>query len=200
VANGVEAEPASLKDRTLLRSLPHLVLDGGILAAQAVGADELILCLCESSGDSVDSIAEAIEERRQLPGSPRLHLSTLPERYVAGEESALVNHLNDGSAIPTFVHGLDAFARTVEEIAGGVPEGEASRRMARLASLVRGRGACHHPNGTVHFILSALETFAAELADHARHGRCDGCMRPAELPLPVRGGTASALPETALIS
>ena len=49
LANVAEGEPASRKDRLLLESLPHLVLDGGVLAARAVGADELILCIDEAA-------------------------------------------------------------------------------------------------------------------------------------------------------
>jgi hypothetical protein len=56
----------------------------------------------------------------------------------------------------------------------------------RLASLVQRRGACGHPDGSVNLILSALEAFQAEFAEHARHGPCDLCERPPELPLPVR--------------
>ncbi len=43
VANGSEGEPASKKDRALLREAPHLVLDGAAVAARAVGAREAVI-------------------------------------------------------------------------------------------------------------------------------------------------------------
>ena len=357
VINAAEGEPASMKDRTLSQMVPHLMLDGGQLAAQAVGADEVIVCVCASASASIERVAAAIEERRRLPGaSARMHLSTVPSGYVAGQESALVNHLNGGPAVPTFtppmpfqqgvrrrptlvnnaetlaqialiarhgsqwfrelgtagqpgstlvtlsgpvahpgvyeiepgaslaslldaaggttagpraallggyagawidgrllggltlsdehlaphgaslgagvvlllsedacpvaetarvarwlagestgqcgpcLNGLDALATTVEEIATGAAQGNASKRIERLASLVRRRGACGHPDGAVKFILSAVEAFSADFADHARHGRCDGCMGPAELPLPVRSRGRSRRREMVSVS
>ncbi len=103
VVNATEGEPASLKDRTLLESLPHLVLDGAALAARAIGADEAIVCVCESASLGVERLAAAIAERKDLPGRwPRIVLKIAPQSYVAGHESALVNHLNGGPGKPTF--------------------------------------------------------------------------------------------------
>jgi NADH:ubiquinone oxidoreductase subunit F (NADH-binding) len=106
VVNGAEGEPASLKDRTLLTSLPHLVLDGGLLAAQALAAKEIIVCIPEHAEDCLDSLEQALSERHQLAGSPAVGLASVPDRYVAGQESALVNHLSGRSAIPAFTPPL----------------------------------------------------------------------------------------------
>jgi NADH:ubiquinone oxidoreductase subunit F (NADH-binding) len=342
VVNAAEGEPASSKDRTITQTVPHLVLDGAMLAANALGANEIIVGVCESARASVQSIADAIAERG-APGRglPSTRLMTVPTHYVAGQESALVNHFNGAPAIPTFtppmpfqqgvarrptlvnnaetlahialiarygpdwfrelgtpsepgstlvtlsgpvaypgvyeiehgaslaalihaaggrtirpraallggyggswigeehlhglvlsdeylvshraslgagvvlllsehacpvaettriarwlasqstgqcgpcVHGLDALAINLYEITSGVADSQATRRIARLAALVRRRGACGHPDGAARLILSAIETFAPEFADHARHGPCEGCRSPGELPLPT---------------
>jgi NADH:ubiquinone oxidoreductase subunit F (NADH-binding) len=342
VVNAAESEPASMKDRTLLQALPHLVLDGAALAAQAVEAEEVILCVPESI--ALEGPERAISERNQQlgGGAPRMRLATVPDRYVASQETALVNHLNGGPALPTFtppmpfqsgvrrrptlvnnaetlahvaliarhgadwfrelgtagepgsalvtlcgpvaypgvyeieqgsslsslieaaggttaevravlfggyagawvdagllrglalsdehlaphgaslgagvvlllskdacgvaetarvtrwlarqsarqcgpcLHGLDALATSIEEVAAGSARGKARQRIAHFASLARGRGACGHPDGAVRLVVSALEVFAADFADHAKHGICDACARPGELPLPVR--------------
>ncbi len=107
VVNGAEGEPASAKDRTLLRSLPHLVLDGAVLAAGAVGAQEVLLGVCESSPSALDAVARALAERCGSGRAERVdgvqcQLCPVPHRYVAGHESALVNHLSGGPALPTF--------------------------------------------------------------------------------------------------
>jgi NADH:ubiquinone oxidoreductase subunit F (NADH-binding) len=80
------------------------------------------------------------------------------------------------------VFGLDAIASTVEQLTLGTAGPDAQRRLASLTSLVRGRGACSHPDGAARLVSSALEVFAEELADHARHGPCASCERPSELP------------------
>ncbi len=106
VANGTEGEPASLKDQTLLEMLPHLVIDGAIVAAEAVAADAAVLATCELAGEG--ALARAIEERERDPAhhGPHLQLVTVPSHYVAGQESALVAYLNGGAAKPTFTPPL----------------------------------------------------------------------------------------------
>src|SRR4029077_18245398 len=86
VVNIAEGEPASMKDRTLAQALPHLVLDGAELAADAVGAGELIVCVCESAPASVDGVAGALEERfASSRARPRTQLLPVPGTYVAGQ-------------------------------------------------------------------------------------------------------------------
>jgi NADH:ubiquinone oxidoreductase subunit F (NADH-binding) len=341
LVNVAEGEPASLKDRMLLEGLPHLILDGGVLAARAVGADELILCIDESAELALQSATRAITERQRTGGDGLpINIQIVPEGYVSGQESALVNLCNGGPAKPTLtppmpfqrgvrkrptlidnaetlahlaliarhgprwfrelgtqahpgstlltlsgavahpgvyevefgaplsslieaaggvstpiravllggyagtwfdgaaisglalsndhlagheaslgagiavvlsqeacpvaetsrvtrwlaeqstgqcgpcVHGLDAIAGAIEELAAGDASDGARQRIARWISLASGRGACRHPDGAVRFITSALDVFAVQFTDHARHGPCDACSRTHELPLP----------------
>jgi len=105
VANGAEGEPASDKDKALLRWAPHLVLDGVSLAATAVGATEAIVVIGEGSRNERAAVEHALEERDAgaVDGDIRISLAAAPDRFVAGEETALINFLNGGPAKPLFV-------------------------------------------------------------------------------------------------
>ena len=100
VANGAESEPASRKDELLLRIAPHLVLDGLQLAAKAVGATEAHLYLHAVPGPR---LLRALAERaaRRLDPLP-VTITQAPPRFLAGQETALVNRLGGGPARPTF--------------------------------------------------------------------------------------------------
>jgi NADH:ubiquinone oxidoreductase subunit F (NADH-binding) len=104
VANGAEGEALSAKDRLLMTCLPHLVLDGAVLAAEAVGADEVIVAIDSGANAAIRAVTDAIATRnRARPDPVMTRVVTLPTRYVAGEETALVNFVNGGLAKPTFV-------------------------------------------------------------------------------------------------
>lgn len=100
VVNGSETEPASSKDRLLLSRMPHLVLDGAVLAAGAVGARAVILKIGETAVDALKALEGAASVR---PDPVPIGVVTAPEGYVAGEESAVVHYLNGGPELPTFV-------------------------------------------------------------------------------------------------
>jgi NADH:ubiquinone oxidoreductase subunit F (NADH-binding) len=101
VVNGSETEPASAKDRLLLSRLPHLVLDGAMLAAVAVGAREVIVKVGERAVSSLHALEGAISVRDRDPVP--VHVVSSPEGYVAGEESAVMHYLNGGAPLPSFV-------------------------------------------------------------------------------------------------
>jgi len=103
LANGSEGEPASAKDRLLLSRSPHLVLDGISLAAYAVGADRAFLAVHRTEGRLAKRL-EAAAEARAAAGIDMIpiELVAIPARYVSSEQSAIVQHLNGGPALPTF--------------------------------------------------------------------------------------------------
>jgi NADH:ubiquinone oxidoreductase subunit F (NADH-binding) len=328
VVNASEGEPMSVKDRVLLTRTPHLVLDGAMVAAAALGAREAIIA---APADVLPLLAPALHERERLGGAPAaVQLHPSGSGYVSGEESALIAHLEGRPAKPRVkpplpvhrgvggrptlvhnaetlahlaliarhgaawfrergtdqhpgttlvtisgaveapgvyevdlgtplaglvataggavealraflvggyfgawvdseqgstgfdhdslrplgasvgagvlvafpagacgvaetarlarwmagesagqcgpcVHGLPALADLLERYATGRALQGDRERLARWTALVRGRGACHHPDGTARMIASATHVFARELADHARRGPCRQC-------------------------
>lgn len=323
VANGAEGEPASRKDKTLLRLSPHLVLDGLQLAARAVGAGEAYLAVEDGA-----SYLESALAQRHDPLSVRV--VRVPKRFLSGQASALAQYVSGGAPVPrhqrppvrergvhraptlvqnveTLAHlaliarygadwfrtagtpsqpgstlctvhvpgrevrvveapfglplgrllpldgmsavlvggyhgtwipaagaaqltldtvdlgagvlaalpvdrcglaetarvlrylalqsagqcgpclnGLPRIAGAFQALAAPGPQGTVREDVARWAGLVEGRGACHHPDGTVRLVRSALTTFGAELDAHA-HGLCTATDATPLLPIPNEG-------------
>ena len=100
VVNGSETEPASHKDRLLMTALPHLVLDGAVAVARAVGAREVIVKLGPAGLRAAGVLEDALRDRED--GLP-LSVVDGPPGYVSGEESAVINYLGGGPPLPTFV-------------------------------------------------------------------------------------------------
>jgi NADH:ubiquinone oxidoreductase subunit F (NADH-binding) len=115
VANGEEGEPASIKDRWLLRNRPHLVLDGLRLAAATVGARHAYVYVSdEQSATAVSGALSELEPRTF--GDAAVTVVTVEPGYVAGEETAAVRRINGGPAKPT-----DKPPRPFEEGVSGLP-------------------------------------------------------------------------------
>jgi NADH:ubiquinone oxidoreductase subunit F (NADH-binding) len=125
VGNAAEGEPASRKDHTLLLASPHLVVDGLVLAARAVGAKEAYLVAARD--DLAERMRTAVEARGGLGrAEPRIQVVRVPDRFVSGQESALVNAINGGTPVPSDrlvpvfrrgVHGRPTLVHNVETLA-----------------------------------------------------------------------------------
>jgi NADH:ubiquinone oxidoreductase subunit F (NADH-binding) len=115
VANGEEGEPASIKDRWLLRHRPHLVLDGLRLAARMVEAARVYVYVSDRRAAESVETALAEVDAAALNGLV-ISVVVVEPTYVAGEETAAVRVLNGGPAKPT-----DKPPRPFEDGVAGLP-------------------------------------------------------------------------------
>jgi NADH:ubiquinone oxidoreductase subunit F (NADH-binding) len=104
VVNAAEGEPTSGKDRSLVRYVPHLVLDGAVLAAQALGVREVVVAIGGASEVELAALSTAIgaRTRRGLDSRVALRVAAVPDTFLAGEETALVRWIRGGPAKPSF--------------------------------------------------------------------------------------------------
>jgi NADH:ubiquinone oxidoreductase subunit F (NADH-binding) len=79
------------------------------------------------------------------------------------------------------LNGLPAIASAVRSLALGGTFVEAD--LDRWLGIVPGRGACHHPDGSVRFVLSALSVFALDVAQHRAGRPCTGIQQSPVLPV-----------------
>ena len=121
ICNALEVEPSAVKDRWLLESDPHRIIDGMVIAARAVGAEIGYIVLNPSYKKArlrlEMAIAQARRRRRLGKGIQNtafdfdIRLRTGPPGFVTGEETALISFL-EGKAgprltpPPTTVSGL----------------------------------------------------------------------------------------------
>ena len=110
LANADEMEPGTFKDRFLLEGAPHQVIEGMIVAAFAIQADVAYLFLRWAYRLAARRVEKAIAEAYQagylgknILGSGyslEMHLHTSAGRYMAGEETGLLNALEGRRATP----------------------------------------------------------------------------------------------------
>ncbi|WP_406441981.1 NADH-quinone oxidoreductase subunit E [Streptomyces sp. NBC_01613] len=113
-------------------------------------------------------------------------LAALPaDRCGLAETARVLRHLalqSAGQCGPC-LNGLPRIAAAFRTLATPGPQGTDRADIARWSGLVEGRGACHHPDGTIRLVRSALTTFTAELDAHAR-GLCTATDPTPLLPVP----------------
>jgi NADH:ubiquinone oxidoreductase subunit F (NADH-binding) len=156
VANGTEGEPASAKDEILMIRNPHLVLDGLEAAAELVGASESYIAVASDSHAAIAALEAAAAERA---GRAPAEIVRVPDRFVAGEESAVVHWLNDGQATPT---GRRPFERGVRGRPTLVQNVETLAHLALIvrygAAWFRAAGTANEPGTALATVLGAVRT------------------------------------------
>jgi NADH-quinone oxidoreductase subunit F len=110
IANLMAADPSALGDRALAEGNPHLVVEGLLIAAYAVGAGEAIIAVRRDWTDAIVRLRAAIAEATDAHLAGYLVLGTDTSiqlsvwegsgAYVAGEETALINALSGDRGMP----------------------------------------------------------------------------------------------------
>jgi len=103
ICNADESEPGTFKDRVILADLPHLVIEGMLLAGLVVGAERGILFIRHEYEPERRLFAQALDEARQagLVGNGLdLEIFVSPGGYILGEETALLECLEDKRGEP----------------------------------------------------------------------------------------------------
>jgi NADH-quinone oxidoreductase subunit F len=102
VVNGAEGEPGTFKDRTLLRRNPYPIIEGALIAAQAVGANWISFALKRSFVPEVARLQAAIDEVRAAGWGRGLRMDIFqgPGEYLYGEETALLEVIDGRYPFP----------------------------------------------------------------------------------------------------
>src|SRR5439155_7266685 len=133
VVNGAEGEPRSQKDRLLMTTRPHLILDGAFIAVRVLRARRVVLYIGERHEAAQQAMLRALSERHE-PERKTVAFAAAPARYVAGAEQAAIHFVNEGIATPTntppypFERGVDGAPTLVQNV----------ETLARVALLARG--------------------------------------------------------------
>jgi NADH:ubiquinone oxidoreductase subunit F (NADH-binding) len=116
VCNGAEGEPGTFKDRALLRANPYQVVEGIVIAAFAVGAEEVFICLKRSFAQEHESVTRAVQEFQAagICSDCKVTIVAGPDEYLFGEEKAMLEVIEGKPPLPRwfppYEHGLFATA------------------------------------------------------------------------------------------
>jgi len=130
VANGAEGEPATFKDRMLMRRDPYRIVEGAAIAAFAVGAGTVYLATKRSYRPEVQALTRAALEMTGQGMLQELSVNIVegPDDYLYGEEKALLEVVEGRDPLPRLLPpyelGLFATSSVIGWEAGSQPVSE----------------------------------------------------------------------------
>lgn len=145
-----EGEPGTFKDKYFLDRDPHCFLEGSLIAAWAVGIDEIYIYL----RDEYAAIREMMEDEiaklvanPPVANMPKLYLRRGAGAYICGEESAMIESIEGKRGMPRL-------------------------RPPYVAQVgLFGRPTLEHNMESLYWVRDILEKGPQCMTDHGRHGR-----------------------------
>jgi NADH:ubiquinone oxidoreductase subunit F (NADH-binding) len=173
VCNADESEPGTIKDRFILQHLPHLVIEGMIVAGLVTGAQRGIFYIRHEYAAQAKIIGDEICRARQdgLIGAEfEIEMFVSPGGYICGEETALMEAIEGKRAEPrnkppfpvtngvwnkpTVLNNVETFANVPQILVKGVEwhkaqgrGGAAGSKFIGVSGDVRNPGAYMIPMG-----------------------------------------------------
>ncbi len=132
VVNASEGEPGSFKDRMLLRRNPYRVIEGALIAAEAIDAERVVFALKASFRQELARLRTALADVEHSGWTDRrLVIVEGPAEYLYGEETALLEVIDGRKPFPRIAppyrHGMNDIGTDPMSAAGSVmasPGGE----------------------------------------------------------------------------
>jgi formate dehydrogenase len=144
-----EGEPGTFKDRHYLERDPHRFLEGVLIAAWAVGIDDVYIYLRDEYAGCRAILERELAALTRDPPCPlpAIHLRRGAGAYICGEESAMIESIEGKRGMPRL-------------------------RPPYVAQVgVFGRPTLEHNMETLFWVRQILEQGAAWFTSHGRHGR-----------------------------
>ena len=179
VVNAAEGEPGSFKDRQLLRFDPYSVIEGATVAAGVIGATTVVVAIKASFETEITRLKSAIAEMSAADPAalPRFEFVTGPDRYLFGEESALLEVVSGRPPFPRVAppwrHGaLDLDGRgEAASTAMASDSDESDLPPPALVQNVETLARAAHVLRDVEGSTAATDTFLATITGDVQHAR-----------------------------
>ncbi|MEO8323346.1 MAG: NADH-ubiquinone oxidoreductase-F iron-sulfur binding region domain-containing protein, partial [Actinomycetota bacterium] len=110
--NAAEGEPATFKDRIMMRTNPYRLIEGLAIAAYAAGAEAAYLVTKKTFTRESEALTRALEEMSGsgLAGVVPINLVLGPDHYLLGEEKGLLEVIEGNDPLPRhlppYIQGL----------------------------------------------------------------------------------------------
>ena len=100
--NGDEGEPGTIKDHHYLTRDPHRFLEGTLIGAWVVEAEDVYIYMRDEYPDVIEMLREEIAkiEAAGLSSHTRIHLRRGAGAYICGEESAMIESIEGKRGLP----------------------------------------------------------------------------------------------------